>query len=553
MEKLRGMNLPMPRFLQEDIPEGVDGICGFRNLQTFFPTLTKIFRINKFQTAKVAYDLPYKLVSVDCSGRQGFCTVSLEMKDGEVMESNAFLKVTHLLDPVRWMQGRYSLPQDPGLPGHSKSWTTAWHKLQDPWNQAYVEAVATYALGSLRASDISPHFNKFYGAYCARADMYHYNINEDYESFRNTRWFWKGAEKGLYALSVLNGAEPDIPPPDEVLADILSPPEMVSEDSESDSESDSEEELETIVVDDIVEDASLESASMGSKSFEEELEPDEESDETVENEQFIVYADIPDFPVMLIMTESNEDTMDSLLDVNKHTIKPGTDEWEIMWSAWIFQVIAALCVVQKVFGMTHNDLHTNNIVWSSTEQEFLFYKDSAGSCWKIPTYGKIFRIIDFGRSIYYINKKVIVSDDFRPGNDAHGQYAFKPLISNTPDVVEPNPSFDLSRLAVSLFEPLFPKKPTESESRVILSEEKGMVVRETESHLYNCLWSWMIDDDDKNILMDPNGEERFPDFDLYKHIAAKVHTAIPSDQVNKLPFSRFKTIEKVEKAYSLFI
>jgi methylmalonyl-CoA mutase cobalamin-binding subunit len=28
MEKLRGMNLPMPRFLQEDIPEGVKGIYG---------------------------------------------------------------------------------------------------------------------------------------------------------------------------------------------------------------------------------------------------------------------------------------------------------------------------------------------------------------------------------------------------------------------------------------------------------------------------------------------------------------------------------------------
>ena len=547
------MNVPTPRFLQEDIPEGVDGICGFRKLQTFFPTLSKVFRVNNFQSAKFAYDLPYKLISVDCSGRQGFCTVSLQMKNGEMVESNAFLKVTHLLDPVRWMQGRYSLPKESGLPGHSKTWTTAWHKLQDPWNQAYVEAVATYALGSLRASDVSPHFNKFYGAYCARADMYHYNINEDYESFRNTRWFWKGTERGLYALSVLNSAEPDIPAPDEILADILSPPPEIQEKSESESESESEEELESIEVEDINDDISLESASMDSKSFEEENDEEDEDAESIVNEQFIVYANIPDFPVMLIMTESNEDTMDSLLDASKHTCKPGTEEWETMWSAWIFQVIAALCVIQKVFGMTHNDLHTNNIVWSSTDQEFLFYKDSSGSVWKVPTYGKIFRIIDFGRSIYYINKQVIVSDDFRVGNDAHGQYAFKPLVSNASEVVEPNPSFDLSRLAVSLFEPLFPEKPAESDSNVILSEEEGMIVRETVSHLYNSLWSWMIDDDENNILMDHNGEERFPDFDLYKHIAAKVHTAIPSEQVNKLPFSRFKTIEKVEKAYSLFI
>jgi hypothetical protein len=552
MEKLRGMNLPMPRFLQEDIPEGVKGIYGYRNLQTFFPTLSKVFRVNKYQAAKVAYDLPSALAAVDCSGGQGFCAVTLKKKDGTQTSERVFLKVTHLLDPVRWMQGRYSLPQEAGLPGHSKTWTSAWHKLQDPWNQAYVEALATYALSGLRTSGTSPHFNNFYGAYCARADTYRYNINDDYESFRNARWFWNGKDRGLYTLSVLNGSAPDMPAPESVLADILTKPEL--------SDTESEEVLESIDMNaDVDEDASLESASMDSKSFEEDEDEDEDEDddkdESSDSEQFIVYANISDFPVMLIFTESNENTMDSLLDAKKHTISPGTAEWETMWSAWIFQVIAALCAMQKVFGMTHNDLHTNNIVWSPTDQPFLFYKTSDGSVWKVPTYGKIFRLIDFGRSIFSVNKHVIVSDDFRPGNDADGQYSFKPLSPNSHEVVEPNPSFDLSRLAVSVFESLFPEKPAESDSQTILSEEDGLVVRETVSPLYNCLWSWMVDDDDKNILQEPDGSERFPDFDLYKHIAAKVHSAEPVAQINKMPFSQFKTLEGCvgEKMYSLFI
>ena len=550
MEKLRGMNVPMPKFLQEDIPDGVKNINGYKNLQTFFPTLSKVFRVNKFQAAKLAYDLPSKLVAVDCSGTQGFCTVTLQRKD-ETIPARVFLKVTHLLDPVRWMQGRYSIPQEAGLPGHSKTWTSAWHKLQDPWNQAYVEALATYALSGLRTSGVSPHFNTFYGAYCARADTYHFNINDDYESFRNTRWFWSGKERGLYALSVLNSSSPDVAPPEDVLADLLTKPEFSDV-----SENGDEEVLEAIDVnDEIDEDASLESASMDSKSFEESEEEDEDEDGPESEEQFLVYADIPNFPVMLIFTESNEDTMDSLLDARKHTCKPGTAEWETMWSAWIFQVIAALCVMQKVFGMTHNDLHTNNIVWSTTDQPFLYYKTSDGSVWKVPTYGKIFRLIDFGRSIFSVNKHIIASDDFRPGNDADGQYAFKPLLPNPREVIEPNPSFDLSRLAVSLFESIFPVKPDDSDSQIILSEEDNMIVRETVSPLYNCLWSWMVDDDDKNILENPDGSERFPDFDLYKHIAAKIHNAEPFSQINKLPFSQFKTLEKAggEKTYSLFI
>ena len=544
------MNVPMPKFLQEDIPDGVKNINGYKNLQTFFPTLSKVFRVNKFQAAKLAYDLPSKLVAVDCSGTQGFCTVTLQRK-GETLPARVFLKVTHLLDPVRWMQGRYSIPQEAGLPGHSKTWTSAWHKLQDPWNQAYVEALATYALSGLRTSGVSPHFNTFYGAYCARAHTYHFNINDDYESFRNTRWFWSGKERGLYALSVLNSSSPDVAPPEDVLADLLTKPEFSDV-----SENGDEEVLEAIDVnDEIDEDASLESASMDSKSFEESEEEDEDEDGPESEEQFLVYADIPNFPVMLIFTESNEDTMDSLLDARKHACKPGTAEWETMWSAWIFQVIAALCVMQKVFGMTHNDLHTNNIVWSTTDHPFLYYKTSDGSVWKVPTYGKIFRLIDFGRSIFSVNKHIIASDDFRPGNDADGQYAFKPLLPNPREVIEPNPSFDLSRLAVSLFESIFPVKPDDSDSQIILSEEDNMIVRETVSPLYNCLWSWMVDDDDKNILENSDGSERFPDFDLYKHIAAKIHNAEPFSQINKLPFSQFKTLEKAggEKTYSLFI
>jgi hypothetical protein len=532
--KLRGMSLPTPRFLLNEMPEPLHHVRGYSNLQTFFPTLTKLFRINKFQSSKVWFDTPWRIDSIDCSGGQGICKVSL--KEGEQMRSvDAYMKVTHLLDPVKWMQGHYSLPMEPGLPWHSKTWTAAWHKIQDPCNQAYVEAMATYALNKLRVSGVSPHFNHFYGSFCARAETYRFNINDDYSSFRNTRWFWNGTEKGLYKLAVKNTE--DKPVPEEVLRDILTKPEYT--DDESNELTDEELECD--------DDGTLESASLGSKSF---ASSDEEDDE--DDEQYVVYSDIPNFPVMLILTELNKNTMDSLLDADKHVCKPGSAEWETMWSAWIFQVIAALCVMQKVFGMTHNDLHTNNVVWNETTEEFLYYKDTHGSTWKVPTYGKIFRLIDFGRSIFTINGKIIISDDFRQGNDAEGQYNFKPLNPKPNVEVPPNVSFDLARLAVSLFEAIFPTKPVDSDSRAILSEEEGLVVRETVSPLYNCIWSWMVDDDDKNVLMEPDGSERFPDFDLYKHIAAKVHGAEPAAQIHKMPFSQFKMLDRVEKAYPLY-
>ena len=283
----------------------------------------------------------------------------------------------------------------------------------------------------------------------------------------------------------------------------------------------------------------------------------EAGDDDSEDESLNVLAKINNFPVMLLFTESSEGTMDSLLEnFDEVGAKPGTKKWDEIWLAWVFQIISALCVVQAMFGFSHNDLHTNNIVWIKTDIKFLFYRSRDGTTWKVPTHGKLFRIIDFGRAIFWINKKLFCSDDFSEGNDAADQYNFGPLkIDDFSPEVHPNPSFDLCRLAVSLFEGLFPVEPLIKKGAMILSAEPGLKVRETESDLYNLLWSWMIDEDGRNVMMEPNGKERYPDFDLYKVIAAKVHEAVPSEQITRPIFDRFRTSKNSvgkAKVYNLF-
>lgn len=533
--KLRGMKIPLPRYTLESLPDTLQNVKGYSHLQTFFPSLSKLFRINKYQAQKIHLDVPMKIVEIESSGNQGICKLRLVDKKGETIETEAFCKVTHLLDPVRWMQGHYSLPQESGLPGHSKTWVAAWHKLQDVHNQAYVQALALYSLSKLRESNISPHFNLFYGTYCAKADTFKYNLNDEFPDFRNTRWFWGGEEKGLFSLEVVNSENPELPVPQDILDELLQKPEYESDDDESENKS--FEEIPDDHEENDIELESLHSASLDSRDFEDDEDDNEESI----SENYTLMAKFYNFPVMLLFTESNENTMDMLLDADSDEVKIGTKEWETMWSAWIFQIVAATCVMQKVLGMTHNDLHTNNIVWSKTDKEYLYYKTKDGSVWKVPTYGKVFRLIDFGRAIFTINNTLFISDDFKKGNSADGQYSFPPLQSKPKEIVPPNPSFDLSRLAVSLFEAIFPEKPEDKSKGKILSEEDGLVVRETVSPLYNILWSWMVDDEDRNILMEPDGSERFPDFDLYNHIAAHIHSADPEDQIHKEPFSQFKT------------
>jgi len=558
--ELRGMPIPQPRFQIGPLSKDLFQVRGYKSLQTFFPTLTKIFRMGKLNLQdEIWMDQQWRIQSIDCSGTAGKCQVTVQRNSdlsGSVTQS-AFLKVTHLLDPIQWIHGCYSLPKETGLPWHHKAWQKTWQKLQDPGNQAYIEAVASYALGRLRENGVSPHFNVFYGAFCARADTYRYNLTDDFYSYKNERWFWRGFKRNLFKFHVVNEADPSIPVSDEILESLLKK-EIDSQESSSIGSSSKESSvLENIAVDEEIDNASLNSAdSMNEVSFVEgSLASSTESSD--QDNDYIIYADIQNYPVMLILSEINTATMDKLLtDFDSVGASPGTAEWEARWTAWIFQVLSAISCVQTILGFTHNDLHTNNVVWSETEEEFIYYKTQADVIFRVPTYGKLFKVIDFGRAIFTINSKMFISDDFKDDNDAAGQYIFSPLVQKFKKEILPNPSFDMCRLAVSLVDNVFPKRPDPLENGGILSDEPGLKVKETVSPLYNLLWSWMIDDRGRTVFINPDGTERFPDFDLYKHIAEYVHCAVPSRQFTKPIFEPFqissKDIPEGVKVYSLF-
>ena len=58
-----------------------------------------------------------------------------------------------------------------------------------------------------------------------------------------------------------------------------------------------------------------------------------------------------------------------------------------------------LYIPSKEFKFTHNDLHINNIMYTKTDGSFLYYKFN-NVYFKVPTYGYVFKIIDFGRAIF---------------------------------------------------------------------------------------------------------------------------------------------------------
>ena len=67
--------------------------------------------------------------------------------------------------------------------------------------------------------------------------------------------------------------------------------------------------------------------------------------------------------------------------------------------------------------------------------------------------------------------------------------------------------------------------------------------------------NWCKDDKGRNVLYKSNGEERYPDFKLYKMIARTVHSHTPALVLRESLFKKFvvgrKTINKSQRIMNL--
>ena len=166
-------------------------------------------------------------------------------------------------------------------------------------------------------------------------------------------------------------------------------------------------------------------------------------------------------------------------------------------------------------------------MYCKTDRPYLYYKYN-NQYFKVPTYGKIFKLIDFGRSIYKFKGKTYCSDSFAPGGDAATQYNCEPYYNDNKPIIEPNLSFDLCRLGCSIYD-------------FIIDEEEP----EDMDYLQKTIHRWCLDDNNLNILYKKNGCERYPDFKLYKMIARTVHKHTPESQLEHMFFSQFSLNKEI--------
>jgi hypothetical protein len=188
----------------------------------------------------------------------------------------------------------------------------------------------------------------------------------------------------------------------------------------------------------------------------------------------------------------------------------------------------ALAYAQRTIGFTHNDLHANNVMFVKTHKEELWYKLD-GKAFRVPTYGYLIKIIDFERGIGSVriagmkHPKTFVSDHFSLNEEAGGQYNIEPFYTQKHEAIKPNPSFDLVRLATSLFWDFFPEGPEHEAYKT--------------NPMFNTFIRWMTQEDGTSVMFGKElpSHDRYHGFTLYKAIARYCKdSAVPRKELNAL-------------------
>lgn len=531
------------------------------NAQNYIPIYKRILSLNETNYNGVNLNHRWYLSSVkaavdDCPNLFE-CKVK-NIQTQKVKDKEVFFKLAPLLVPYKYLIGKYVSQADKmlNLPDYNSTETTTIASFIDPNNCAYVDGQFLYFTNSLIHEHKFVHGVDYYGSFLAVKNDFKVNVYDDIEFLHKSDFFNKNKNKlfkidsyeHLFQNDQTNkrkpiqiqqnsNAELDASPIDDsMFEDIFEPDntdaltevleemtfdemnfvERISKSLRSDSSGSSCSSRSSYTsAEDNADDKDDETS--GDDEDDDEENDDDGSSWDSDEEEEVIEATIPKFPVQVICMENCDNTLDDLIFSNDLT----NDEW----LSALMQIIMTLITYQKAFSFTHNDLHTNNVMYNETDKKFLFYKFK-GKVYRVPTFGRIFKIIDFGRSIYKVNGKTYCSDSFSPGGDAATQYNTEPYFNEKKPRLEPNYSFDLCRLACSIFD--------------FMVDDIKDVKKCAKDPVKKIIIDWCLDDKGVNVLYKNDGTDRYPDFKLYKMIARFVHNHTPQAQLDRPEFKAFE-------------
>jgi len=457
------------------------------SLQSYFPSIFSKHRYSKWQT----FQLQNEIIEI-----KNDTAVVKNNENGKTSKVPFFVKKIPIISLSENLCDHYpKTTQRINLfvpNSDSEEIKSLINKINKLTNTAYVESTVALLLDSIS----SPHFPKLYGIYNGISPEYEEIIRySDYAELEDVEFLETLCNQG-YKIEKI--------------------------DSETDTE-DSETYEDKTEVKTYEDKTDSETGKNPDDECKTEDSTDNETEEEDEDEEYKLTH--PNIPVQILITDKFDLNFDEmyqriLIRYDLPTRFPIIRKirkkiCEDRITAWMFQILAGLSVANKNFNFVHNDLHVQNIMGKKTRQKYVRYV-VGNQKFKVPTYGYILKIIDFGRSSFVHNNKVYLSDIFDEDDEAGGQY----------DDVEPSSAFDVSRFACSFVEDMIENRYS------IMTTEIESPKASNPQNIFELLYNWTFSDCGETFLNEDG-------FDLYVKIANNFRTRTPISQIKTRVFSRF--------------
>ena len=547
---------------------------GFSEIQNYIPIYSEFFELSKNNYNQINLNSKYSISTIEDTHDSNFFLINVEDKNKENLKKISFFKYSPLLNPLKFLTGKYkkinkNSKLNPTLNCKYSDKDSHLKKIYDSNNTSYVDGFFSFLSSKLLNHHDFTFGNDYYGSFLGIQKEFNTNVFDDLDYLHQSEFFHKNkgemfkmdnfdaslldddTRKYREKIIMEDSNEPlsideiDNDSFDNVFELTVENLEKLNEidlnnnivyqklknksNSDVSSNTDTSSNISEVL-------SEYDSDTTDSDNTDSDSDNDDDTsddnDETIiscSNSDISEYSSSMDenincviynFPVQIICMEHMHETLDSYIESNEMS--------DLEWKSCLIQILFILTTYQKCFDFTHNDLHTNNIMYVKTEKQHIYVKYDS-QYYKVPTFGKIFKIIDFGRAIYKFKGKQLCCDSYNFKEDAANQYNFEPYKNpNKPEIL-PNKSFDLCRLGCSLYDYFVDDFRDENNE---------------ENEIVKLMIKWTRDDKNQNILYKKNGHERYPDFKLYKMIARTVHHCEPHNELNNSMFSCFKISKK---------
>ena len=385
------------------------------NIQNYIPIYDRFFSLNHNNWNSINLNHQWSITDIKDSKKKEDqehifnCTLKNTTDDDDLTTSQpVFIKMAPLLDPFKYVVGKYN-HTDPllfNLPSFENT-TNVHPKISDPNNSSFVDGFFSFLTSKILHEHKFIHGVDYYGSFLAIKNNYKINIMDDIDYLIQSEFF-NNQKDVLFTVedyshlisqidktplkplhisssvkSTLSAKSIDDSIFENIFVNDIQPISLddvkkngyelldITESSYFDIEK--QDKTETLnsgstcssrtshTVNDNEDNSDNEDDDNEDDDNDNEHDDNEGSISTIEEET--IFLTLPQFPVQVICTEQCENTFDDLIMNEELT----DDEW---FSA-LMQIIMILITYQKLFSFTHNDLHTNNVMYISTKQKFI--------------------------------------------------------------------------------------------------------------------------------------------------------------------------------------